>query len=353
MKVLIYPKGDNPYQELLYRELRQTPNSTFTYLDATSFNILFFPLRLFAKRLQGYTILHLHWLAFETNIFKIFGKQLSLLLTLWSLTWMKVLGFKVVWTVHNILPHEPLTSNDRFVARYLSKLSAAKIVHSSATLEQMQTAHLDTELTYIIPHGNYDGVYPDTLTRPQARRRLDIKPDEFVILFFGMIRAYKGIDELLRAFDRMNCSGVRLVIAGECFDAALDARIRAAQKHLPIDYHEGFIDDNEVASYFKACDVVCLPFTAVTTSGSVMLATTFGKPLIAPYLGAIKDIPRNAGLLYSADDETALQLSLLRSIDNPELLAQMNKASREYAVSLSWNIIASDTLSIYEEVLKR
>ena len=353
MKVLIYPRGDNPYQELLYRELRRQPDCTFSYIDASRRNLLFFPLLLLIKRLQGYRLLHIHWVAFETNLFKVFGEQLSLLLSLWSLTWLRLLGFKVVWTVHNVLPHDRLTSNDPLVARYLARISAAKIVHSRSTIDQMRQYRLNTERTTVIPHGNYDGVYPDTLMRSEARAKLTITPDDFVILFFGMIRAYKGIDELLEAFAGIDRSQVRLVIAGQCFDEALGAKIRKAQNLLMIDYYEGFVDDTDVAMYFKACDMVCLPFTTVTTSGSALLAATFGKPIIAPYVGALRDMPRDIGVLYDPDDETALQRSLLKVIDDPTLLAHMGTASRAYADTLSWRQIARDTLSVYEDVLGR
>jgi glycosyltransferase involved in cell wall biosynthesis len=353
MRVLIYPRGDNPYQELLYQQLRQNPGDKFTYIDSTRLNIVFFPLILGARRAQGYEILHLHWLAFQTNILTVYGKQLSFVLTLWSVTWAKLLRYKVVWTVHNVLPHESVTSNDTTVARYVAKIADAKIVHSSSALKQMRDYGISVENTNIIPAGNYIGVYLDSITPVQARHQLHVNKGDFLILFFGLIRSYKGVDDLVDIFTQINALNVRLIIAGKCLDETLNHKILEAQNNSNIDYYEGFIENSDVATYFKACDIVCLPFKAVTTSGSALLALSFGKPLIAPRTGALLDVPEDIGYLYDPTTPDALRKSIAKAIKEKAKLREKGDAALAYAKNLSWDSLAETTYKVYENVLNR
>ena len=353
MKVLIYPRGNNPYQELLYQELRRDPSSSFTYIEPTRLNIALFPLILISKRLQGYTVLHLHWLSFQTNLLKIYGKQLSFVLTMWSLVWVKILSFKLVWTVHNVIPHEPLTSNDVFVARYLSKNANAKIAHSTNTIKQMRGYGLSVSNTTIIPHGTYNGVYRSRISKLQARKRLHIAKDDFTILFFGQVRPYKGIIDLILALEDLHLPNVRLVIAGKCDDERVAEQISLLQRRVKIDFYNNFIPENDVATFFRACDLVCLPFKRITTSGSALLPMSFSKPTVLPRLGALSDIPEDAALFYDPIQKNGLKTVLLAAVNNRLSLSKTGKAGYDYSLTLTWDAIAQQTFSVYQEVLNK
>jgi glycosyltransferase involved in cell wall biosynthesis len=355
MKVLIYPKSINPYHELLFSPLRAAhPTDKFTYLAASPLNLVLFPLAVTMKRLQGYRVFHLHWHTFYLDAkYGIPGRKfISLVNTVVCLSAVKLLGYKLVWTVHNVLPHEPQTSNDRFVTRFTAKLAAATIVHSAHTIDEMREQGADTSKTVIIPHGNYDGMYPVSLSREAARKKLGISPSEKVVLFFGNLRPHKGVEDLLAAFEKLNAKDTRLVIAGACRDTALGKTIAtAAQKNKHILYAEGNVADEDVAMYFDAADIACMPFQAVTTSGSIILATTFGKPIVTPRLGAIKEIPQGAGVLYDPTQKDALLHALQTALSGNAQLAAMSKASRAYADTLNWDKIAAKTYAIFRKIL--
>jgi beta-1,4-mannosyltransferase len=357
MKVLIYPKArSNPYHGLLYGQLEAAhPDDTFTYISAGLATAIL-PFILLVRRLQGYDIFHLHWHGFyapdQAPI--PFRKKISLWNTLWSLHLIKRLGFKLVWTVHNVLPHEPQTSDDKRVTRVTTELAEGLIAHSTQALEQLRELGADVSRATVIPHGNYDGVYPRNITRGAARQKLGISDNETAILFFGNIRPYKGIeDALLPAFDRLNAAApnLKLIIAGRCFDAGLEKTISAfAQKHPNVTFPNRSIPDEDVATYFEAADVVCLPFKAISTSGSIILAATFGKPLVAPRMGAIKDIPPEVGVLYDPAQPDALLHALEQTVQNGAR-ADMAKASRAYADTLAWDKLAAKTFTVYERSL--
>lgn len=356
MKILIYPRArNNAYHELLYGQLQSShPNDTFTYISAGPLTAIM-PFVLLFRRLQGYKVFHLHWHAFfAPQELKLPTRgRISLWNTLWSLHLIKWLGYKLIWTAHNALPHEQQTADDKRVLRATTKLANAVIVHSSQTLNDLRELGANTDRAVIIPHGNYDGVYPISLTRGQAREVLGINDRETAILFFGNIRPYKGVeDNLLPAFSKLskNTKHLKLIIAGKCLNQKLSKTINDfAAKHDNVTFAEGSVADSDVAQFFQAADVVCLPFKSITTSGSVILAATFSKPIITPRLGAIKDIPKDVGVLYDPSKPDALLNAMEQIINSPAKLDSMAKASRAYADTLAWDKLAQKTYKAYTE----
>lgn len=354
MKIFAYPRDWNPYQDLLYgamgSRVRVCYGKNYPYIGA-----LLFPVLAVLYRLAGCRVVHIHWQALALHL-PFLNKQQNQRVSLkyYRLCYrlLRRLGYKIVWTVHNVLPHEPQTSDDQAVAQLLARLADAKIVHSAYTIQQMQEQGLDTSRTHVIPHGNYDGVYPTGQTPEQARQRLGIAPDEQVFLFFGNIRTYKGVPELLDAYKQVRTKKTRLVIAGKTSESELHQQLADAAADDPsILFHDQRIPDADVATYFLAADVLCLPFKSITTSGSIILAATFGKPLIAPQLGAVQDIPNDAGSFYDPTVPQALQQSMQRIIKDPATLHRMAQASAAYAATLAWDGIADKTYDVYQQIL--
>jgi len=351
MKVLIYPKSHNPYHELLYKPMRDGhTQDTFSYLPMTPLNVALFPFVLAAKRLQGYSAFHLHWHTFylDKKYGIPFAKQISLVNTFVSLTAIKALGYKLVWTVHNTTPHEQQTSNDAFITRYTAKLASKLIVHSTHTITELKALKADTSKAVVIPHGNYEGVYPRTMNRDEARKQLAIAPHDRAILFFGNIRPYKGVEDLIEAFNKLDEKNIRLIIAGKCLDAQLVKDIQDAVASNPdITFINGNVPDEDVAMYYDAADVTCMPYKAVTTSGTVLLAATFGKPIVTPNLGAIRDIPEAVGVLYDPSKKDALLSALKTVLSSDTKRSAMAKASAAFSKTLSWDKISTETHKLY------
>jgi beta-1,4-mannosyltransferase len=351
-KIIVFPRGDNPYQHLLsHAILGAHPDVQFAFLRASIGVVVCFPLVSLWMRLRGYKLIHVHWpnfgLSYDSSVPR--AKLLSLYVSLYNIWCLKVLGFRIVWTVHNVLPHEHLTSNDRLVASYLSRSARAKIVHSQRTIAQMRGLGLNVANCTVIPHGNYIGAYPDRMSRVDARRELRLV-NEFVVLFFGAVRPYKGVDELLDVWEEVHGHERLLMIAGEVAQPATRRRIVDAQ-YFGVRLCDGYQSNFDVERLFKACDVVCLPFRRITTSGSALLALSFGKPIIAPREGALMDFPRDVGYLYDRTSAGALKESLLRAMSNRDEVEECGRHAKEYARTLSWKKIGEDTYGVYETVL--
>lgn len=353
MKVLVFPRdpGSNPYQKLLYDQL-QKEQVEIEYLEYSIRNLLLLPLILSSKYREGFRILHLHWPNFYVYKKIRFVKFASFLLSSYCIRAIRFSRLKLVWTVHNVLPHQSETSNDLAIAKYLAKHSSAKILHSKFTIEQMRELSMDTSNCHIVPHGNYEGVYPNNVTAKAARKKLGIDKAALVILFFGTVKEYKGVDSLINTFEKLDKQNVWLVIAGKCTEEVLKRKIsEAAKRSGRIIFHPGFVTDDNVATYFQASDIVCLPFKSITTSGSALLALTLHRPLIAPATGALLDIPEVAGFFYNPLDINGLAGSLKLVIDNPKLIEDKVVGAGKYVSSISWNKVALQTKKVYDLVL--
>jgi glycosyltransferase involved in cell wall biosynthesis len=358
MKVIVFPKDNNPYQSLLYGQLEQKIEVHFQTPKVNNRLSLLFVMpatlyHLAQLRRQGYQILHIHFIyPFYLPKRLPLYKLLTYLSVTIFLTLVRLLRFKVVWTVHNVIPQHQVSINDASLMRQLARLADAKIVHASSVLEEMRGLGISTENASVIPIGSYDNIYPDTITASAAREKLSIASDEFVILFFGIVTAYKGTEELVTAFNMLNVPKARLIIVGSCSDETLKFALEQAATHPMIDFYEGFVANEDVATYFKACDLVCLPFRKITTSSSVMLALAFGKPVAAPLLGALRDLPQAVGYFYDVSQPDALQNTLAQAATHSDELPEMGRQGKAYSNSLTWDKIAAKTLAVYAGLLK-
>jgi glycosyltransferase involved in cell wall biosynthesis len=183
----------------------------------------------------------------------------------------------------------------------------------------------------VIPHGHYIDAYPNTITRADARRALHlpltINHSPFTInhsptlLFLGLLRPYKGLEELLPAFRSLPDPNAVLLIAGRPRPSDYAARLAAQANDDPrVRWHPHFVPVDEVQLWMNAADAVVLPYRQITTSGAAMLAWSFGKPVIAPALPAFGEPMTGApflGLLYdpTAPDGLAEALRQATTID--------------------------------------
>ena len=295
-------------------------------------------------------VLHLHWL----NIRRQSGGRiralyavLTLALTLWL---ARLCGLRIVWTIHNLYEHEP-RHFDRLARRLISRLAHARITHTRAAIDAAHAAFVPTRapITHI-PLGNYSGWYPEPPDQPESRRRLGLPADEFVFLFVGLIRRYKGVEDLLAAFRQLPAEQpCRLVIAGEPYDPAIAATLRSLAAEDPrVDLRPGFVADDDLPTLLSACNVVALPYRTATTSAAAMLAMSFARPCIAPDIPCFSELVTPTGdLLYPAGDISALRDAMARAISNAEQLPELGRQQLATAQQHDWSDIARRHAALY------
>ncbi|MFP9193679.1 glycosyltransferase [Natrialbaceae archaeon A-CW1-1] len=302
-------------------------------------------------------ILHLHWISpYLVSNNRLLGIVKSCVFTI-GLLIFRLLGVRIVWTAHNLVEHERRDPSlelgmKRYLVRYVFDVV---FVHCSKCRQLLLTecGISDTSNTdfVTIPHGHYRDNYQNQMDETTARSRLDLPPDAFVVLFFGQIRTYKQVPKLIDAFEQIDHATMWLVIAGSSPEKRLSSHIKskAAQRNRLIVVPK-FIPDGAVQMYMNAADVVVYPFRDIFTSGSVLLAMSFGKAIIGPRMPFLEEVvSEDGGVLYDPDAPDGL-VSALRNVANKDV-DQMGAINYEKTENHSWKIAASRTVQVYHDLL--
>jgi glycosyltransferase involved in cell wall biosynthesis len=296
-------------------------------------------------------VLHLHW-THEYLKGADGPTRLNRARFLGQLRFLRRLGVRLVWTMHNLGGHDGVRhASEMTVHRDLVRLADAVICHCTAARDAAIAAYgltvAEAARLHVIPHGSYVGVYPDTITSVDARARLGLPPVGPALLFLGAVRGYKGTDDLVAAFRTIAHPDARLLIAGRPRGAGIVERLTAAAATDPrIHLSLGFVPDAELQVWLRAADLVVLPFRDILTSGSAILALSFGRPVVAPALGCLPEtVPPTAGILYDPDTPGALGDALRAALDGD--LASLGEGALAQARELDWGPIAEHTAALY------
>jgi glycosyltransferase involved in cell wall biosynthesis len=294
-------------------------------------------------------VLHLHWPEIEYRRASRFRCAFKVGTFALKLLFARILGYKTVWTVHNILPHE----RDFPVLEYLghffaAQLSYALIVQCQEAKKLVRKYYGRKRRVFLIPHGNYIGFYPNEINEKNARRQVGIPEDALVFLFFGAIRPYKGVENLITAFSMIDGKRSWLVIAGKPHDDNIRRRIERQSSRLNnVKLFLDFVPVEKVQLFMRASDIVVLPYTRVTTSGAVMLAFSFGKPVIAPAIGCLPEVlDESRGILYKGNSVENLKGALIKASKMD--VRQLGINAKNFVKSIDWDYIAGETLKVYQ-----
>ncbi len=265
-------------------------------------------------------------------------------------------GTKLIWTVHNIVPHEYVGS-DLDTKVYQEVIDRADLIvhHCDDSIKLLAAAYtVPAVASVVVSFGNYAG-YPDSVSRQEARKRLAIPQDAVVYLCFGALRGYKGFATLLRAYRRARVKGKFLVVAGYYTGAGGLKGKLGTLRLLLVDWLDRrarldlkMIDDHDVQTYFRAADAVVLSHSRGLNSGVAVLGMTFGKIVIGPDLGCIGNVLRQGeNLIYTANDVSELAAAMERV---PTLdLVRIEATNKRVAGSWDWSIIARTILDALDQ----
>jgi glycosyltransferase involved in cell wall biosynthesis len=254
-----------------------------------------------------------------------------------SVQGFKQSGGRLVWTVHNAMPHEVRFEEVELYLRNELAMQADLIhVMCDATLGEVGDVYrLPEERTVVIPHSGYVGVYPDAVDRDTARTNLGLDPGDIALLALGGIRPYKRLDWLLDALDRALDlePRLRLIVAGKPgrFPGLRDLQERC-DSHPAVIANFNEIASHDLQHFYKAADVAVLTHGAAMNSGALFLAYSFGCPVIAPRLGCLAEtLVESASIGFDPTDFN----SLVDALASAERVSNMDarRAARSFAES--------------------
>ncbi len=349
--VLILPdwRTRNPYQNLLVESLHRRG------IEATlaDFPDGPFPLNRATNRATNVSVLHLHWIndliapiLWGRGRIKRFAK-LALLIA--DVLTLRLRGISVVWTIHNLVAHEsPNRLAELRIRSALARACSHVILHGERARQRVEAAyHTDlSQKCTIIPHGNYDGCYPfSKVRREELLSQFSLDSRNTVILFFGAIRPYKGVRQLIEAFSQTSNQDLRLIVAGyPSTEQFRDEIASLAQTDRRISLVLDFVAVQDVAALFSVADAVALPFENTLSSGSVTLAMTMGKPTLLPDEARMLDTVSDDCALFFDSSETLT--SILSTLNKDKLLV-MGKSAKALADAMPWDKVAKLTETAY------
>jgi beta-1,4-mannosyltransferase len=350
-RVLMMPdyRPDNPYQTLLVCALEKQGVAVYFPWGYRRVLPMF---RMAVEKKRDYDALHLHWMApylkGTTFLVKAFY-SLKLLLDIFLTRWY---GLKIIWTVHNQISHEtPFPSLELWTRRALGQLTDRLILHHQSSVEAIAHDYrISPAKITVIPHGHYRDFYKPCIDSVVARKALNLPSSGLIYLTQGMIRPYKGIEKLLRVWAKHPTLSRKhiLFIAGSSPDKEYELQIRqlaSAVTGLRLELE--YVEEETIPLLYSAVDIVVLPFERILTSGSLLLAMSYGKPIIAPKLGGIPEVLGEADvLLYDPSDANGLAQSLQKSTEID--LFHLGEVTSQVCDRFSWDIIAQKTDKVYE-----
>jgi D-inositol-3-phosphate glycosyltransferase len=301
-------------------------------------------------------LFHILW----NNKFELFDRTFLML-------YYKALKKKIVLTIHNVNARKR-DSNDTALNRLTLRVQYRLADHIFVHTEQMKRELIEdfgapSARISVIPFGINNAVPNTSLTEQEARQRLGIGDDKKTILFFGNITPYKGLEYLISAFQQVlaRCDDYRLIVAGrpkncERYWTQIKETMQEQVRGDRLLLRANFIPDEETEIYFKAADVLVLPYKQIYQSGVLFLGYSFGLPVLAADVGSLKDeiVEGKTGFVFRPEDpvDLARVIETYFASDLFKDLARQRPKIRGYATGQhSWEVVGQVTTNIYANLL--
>jgi glycosyltransferase involved in cell wall biosynthesis len=310
--VLFFPDWShtNPYQKLFYGSLAQNYG-----IRVKGYKPERFVKEILNENRDRFGFVHLHWLHALMDLSREDGADDLL----GKLIHAKKLGYKIIYTAHNILSHDTeFPERELRFRKTIAKYYDYILVHGELAKQRViNEIGVAASKIHVMPHGTYRGYYQNHVTRLTARRKLRIDQKKFIFLFFGNIKGYKGLDSLLDCYKKIKreTSDVGLIIAGRILDKECESLIRAHVSADPsILLNISFVENNDVQYYYNAADMVILPYRRILSSGAALLSISFNKPIIAPRSGLMPEIIDEGKQGYLFDSYAEMMVLMKRAV---------------------------------------
>jgi glycosyltransferase involved in cell wall biosynthesis len=328
----------NPYVGLLYGSMRRHgwrvvyPSFRTLWLDRPG-------------------ILHLHWPEDAIGRVSLWRNRANLARLVARVTLAKILGAKIVWTVHNLEPHECIASRRATAAfyRWLAAMVDGCIYLTDASRREVwrRRPRLGRVPCAVIPHGHYRPMLPNLRDRNAIRSDLNVAAGNRLIVSFGMIRPYKRTDALMAAFSQLPASDLRLLVTGQVEDAGLARQLsQLAARDPRIAFRPGFLSEEQLAETVTAADLVVLPFQNVLNSGSVLYALSLGRRVLTSRRGSMPELAAEFPDWVRLCDEIT-PAALAAALADPPPAGDRPAMDR-----YEWDAIASRTAQFFEDLVQ-
>ena len=297
-------------------------------------------------KFSGVNICHFH--LFHVNVLVFFDFILS-----------KVLGMKVVYTIHDVVSFENTKSSEK-LSNFIYKKADKILTHNNFSKEIFKSHYTEVNSDLdIIPHGNYVPFLNIKDDMDLSRKKLGIPKDKTILLFFGMIKKVKGLEVLLNALSSVvdKNPNVILVIAGRVWENDFSVYQKIIDENNLSEYciiHNKFIPHEDVGHYYASADLVVLPYKRIYQSGVLMMSLSYEKAVLVsdlpPLIEVIDD--DKTGFVFRSEDAFSLSEKLNKILENKFKMEEVRiKASEIVKTKFGWNEIGKLTKKSYKSIL--
>lgn len=290
------------------------------------------------KKQQPDLVIISYWMPFFAPAFGVITRRLKASLKL-----------PVIALAHNIKPHEK-RFGDHALSAYFIKKCDGFVTLAKSVLDDVDE-FVYTENKLFVPHPIYD-IFGQAVSKKQAREKLGLDTEARYVLFFGLVRKYKGLDLLLEAMNDERLKNIHLIIAGEFYDNQDDYKelITKLKDENRLILKNEFIPSDEVKFYFSAANLVAQPYRTATQSGVSQIAYNFEVPMLVTNVGGLSEIVPHNKVGYVVQPN---RRDIAQAIDNyfsqnrePEMCENMKEEKKRF----SWENMANKILELYDKI---
>ena len=260
-------------------------------------------------------------------------------------------GVKVIAICDNVIPHEKRPGDTQFT-RYFLKSCHGFVTMSKSVLQDLEK-FISTDKKRFLLHPLYTS-FGDKLSKEAAREHLSLNSNDRIILFFGLIRKYKGLDLLLEAMgdERIKKEKIKLLVAGEFYEdrSYYDEIIRKHQLEEQVIFHARFIPNEEVRYYFSAADLLTLTYRNATQSGVTQVAFHFEKPVIVTNVGGLSEIIPDGKCGFVVQPDPKEIASRILDFYTLKKESDFSAAMAEEKKKYEWSVFVAGLMELYEKL---
>jgi glycosyltransferase involved in cell wall biosynthesis len=258
----------------------------------------------------------------------------------------------IIAVVDNIFPHER-RPGDNILTRFFMKSIDGAVVLSDIVQKDLAEFRNDIPVC-ITPHPLFD-TYGKKLNRSEALSVLKLDPDNSYLLFFGIIRNYKGLDILIKAFsdDRLRRKNLKLIVAGEFYEDETRYRTLVKESGLEKDiiFYNRYISDTEVSLFFSGADLVVQPYKSATQSGVTQIAFHFDKPMLVTDVGGLKEIVPHEKCGYVVQPEPKTIADAIIDYFDNNRKNEFSECVKKEKEKFSWNKMTDAITEVFYKCL--
>lgn len=273
---------------------------------------------------------------------------------------LRLMTGKLVFTAHDLVPLDQDGKLDRFLRTLVYKTSTKLIVHVNSLKEGLvEQFNIAPDKIYVVPHPHppHEETHGE-IAKDVARQKLNIADDDQVLLYFGSIRDYKGLDILFDAFDlaKPSLPKLKLIVAGRPHSKALNEQYTEYLERLQykdsIVCRFDFIPSEEIDYYFGAADAMAMPYRTIFYSGVLHTAFSYKLPILATNVGSFSDLidPGINGYITEPGDPAKFAEIIIKAFEDFPSLARMGEQSyKTYQNLPNWKEIGQLTVDVYQQ----